>query len=115
MAMGRKSTANTVTRSCIPSLTDVSCTYRPSSKGELKNSESDEASCSLSPRPKRRMARDARSSGWSLQGIEGRSHLVEVLQLRPANDRPNSATVAPFQETETVSGRTQPTMRKVFW
>ena len=33
--------ANTVTRSSIPSLTDVSCTCRRSSKGGLKNSESD--------------------------------------------------------------------------
>jgi len=48
-------------------------------------------------------------------GERGRTHLVEVFRLSPALDRPNSATVAPFQETATVSGRTQLPMRKVFW
>ena len=59
--------------------------------------------------------RGARSSGWLLLISAGISHRKGAFNLRTASGRPSSATAQSFQETETVTGRTQPTIQKAFW
>src|SRR5580700_10222787 len=93
--MGRRSMANTVTRSSIPSLTDVSCTCRRSSKGGLKNSESDRGELfTLTKAEKKNGTR--RTIEWVVAaGERGDTHSPARVQhpngQRPPEPRANAA------------------------